>query len=348
VSPNRTSPDGKPSGFTQVPNAILKADLSQGARLLYSILLSYCRQKEDCFPSYDTLMSDMHCHSEALRKYIKELIAHGLITVVRRGQGRSNRYILSRHSTTSMLEPVSAQEPEEVFSASHIAVPVLRTSQTEEYRVEKDEEEYESNLRTAENEKPDYVNPKSTALHPDAGEHPTAKEEREQRTQERAGESNTAKDGPSGVSTDHSHQRNKSKLHITQEPHPVCEEKHKGAKKETAASGEAQYVLQTMPTDEAKDAIRDYIRDIRGKLHDEAPLESSTTRTYRLYQRAGIDLSSFFNRLYDAETEANRRSGSIRKRSADGFTNRMPYFFAVLEDKLHLQAHGIRYRPQTA
>jgi hypothetical protein len=106
-----------------------------------------------------------------------------------------------------------------------------------------------------------------------------------------------------------------------------------------------EYLPQTIPDEEARDAIRDYIRDIAGKLHDEAPLEHSTTRAFNLYQRSGLDLSSFFNRLYDAEKEANRRSTTIKKQRADGFTNRMAYFFAVLEDKLHLRPKDpeIRY-----
>src|SRR3712207_2132840 len=77
----------QPAGFTKVPNAMLKADLSMGARLLYNILLSYCYQKDYCFPSYATLMGDLHCHSQALRKYIKELIDNNHIRVIRPGQG---------------------------------------------------------------------------------------------------------------------------------------------------------------------------------------------------------------------------------------------------------------------
>jgi hypothetical protein len=91
--------------------------------------------------------------------------------------------------------------------------------------------------------------------------------------------------------------------------------------------------------EEAHEAIKSYIQDMALKLHDEAPLTSSTTRAYNLYQRAGVDLSRFYNLLYDAEKEANRRSAAIRKLTALGFKNRMAYFFAVLEDKLGLRHH---------
>jgi hypothetical protein len=65
-----------------------------------------------------------------------------------------------------------------------------------------------------------------------------------------------------------------------------------------------------------------------------------------LYQRAGVDLSTFFNRLYDAEKEANRRSTTIKKQRADGLTNRMPYFFSILEDKLLLRPKDTADTPQ--
>jgi hypothetical protein len=101
-----------------------------------------------------------------------------------------------------------------------------------------------------------------------------------------------------------------------------------------------QSLLALPPRDEeAQEAIKSYVRDIAPKLHDEAPLTSSTTRAYNLYQRAGIDLSRFFNLLYDAEKEANRRSTTITKLTVLGFKNRMAYFFAVLEDKLGLRHH---------
>ncbi len=66
---------------------------------------------------------------------------------------------------------------------------------------------------------------------------------------------------------------------------------------------------------------------------------SSTTRAYNLYVRSGIQLNTFFDTLYDAEQETQRRSATIRKQTAQGFKNRMAYFFAVLEDKL-----GVRHQ----
>ena len=137
-----------------------------------------------------------------------------------------------------------------------------------------------------------------------------------------------------------SNHRKKSKQKETGELTADREETHRPQPKKTAAPGELlsqQFIPPPIPDDEAYEAIRDFIRDMAGKNHDEASLKSSTTRAYNLYQRAGVSLSYFFNLVYDADKEASRRSTTIKKRTADGFTNRMAYFFAVLEDKLGLR-----------
>src|SRR3712207_981156 len=101
------SVDTPQPGFTQVPNHILKADMSLGARHLYNILLSYCWHKDYCFPSYETLMADMHCGSQALSGYIKELVRYGLVTVINRGYGKTNLYQL-----TEVVQPAPEPQPE--------------------------------------------------------------------------------------------------------------------------------------------------------------------------------------------------------------------------------------------
>jgi hypothetical protein len=103
-----------------------------------------------------------------------------------------------------------------------------------------------------------------------------------------------------------------------------------------------QSYLPAPPQDEdAHTAIKSYIQEMAPKLHDEAPLTSSTMRAYNLYQRAGVHLGRFLNLLYEAEKEATRRSATIRKLTASGFKNRMVYFFAVLEDRLGFRHNSV-------
>lgn len=80
-------------GFTQVPNAILKAEnITAGAKLSYALLLSYAMGDDQCFPGQDKLAENMSVSRQTVNGYIKELSDKGFINIKRRGQGRSNLY----------------------------------------------------------------------------------------------------------------------------------------------------------------------------------------------------------------------------------------------------------------
>src|SRR3712207_3100576 len=156
--------DGQQNGFTQMPNSIFKAThLSHSARFLYNILLSYCWHKDYCFPSFETLMQDMQCGSQALTTYLAELKDTNLITIIRRGQGKTNLYYL-----TEVVQPAPAlqeQQPEAAQASSlKIKELELPKSKTEEYKAEEydslspDGERDDSNSRKAKNWGRDYVN----------------------------------------------------------------------------------------------------------------------------------------------------------------------------------------------
>jgi hypothetical protein len=305
----------QPTGFTQVPNAILKNNqLSLGARMLYSILLSYCWNKNYCFPSYATLMADMHCHSQALSSYIKELMTHGLIAVERHNKGSTNRYILTQRVTTETPKPEQppAAVGEHDPSSLKIKELVLRKSKTEEYEPNTYEERFPSNVRIAETEETDYVN----CHNPEQESEEVLKPE--------------GSKGEAGQPSNMSNHRNIETIETKKIPLP--------AKLKSSQSIHVPHTARTTSEDTAiQTAIQGYIRDAACKLHDEAPLKSSTTRAYNLYLRSGIQLNSFFDLLYDAEQETQRRSATITKLTEHGFKNRMAYFFAVLEDRLGLR-----------
>ena len=80
-------------GFTQVPNAVLKSpEISAGAKLAYTTLLSYAWHNDYCFPGQDRLGDDMGVTRRSANTYIKELSEKGFIKVKRQGQGRPNIY----------------------------------------------------------------------------------------------------------------------------------------------------------------------------------------------------------------------------------------------------------------
>jgi|ERR1039458_1311394 biotin operon repressor len=80
-------------GFTQVPNFILKdSAISVGAKVVYSMFLSYAWHNDSCFPGQERLAEDMGLTRQRVTQLIAELDNAGLISIQRRGQGKTNLY----------------------------------------------------------------------------------------------------------------------------------------------------------------------------------------------------------------------------------------------------------------
>ncbi len=100
-------------GFTVIPNYILcDAGISFGARLAYTLLLSYAWQEGSCFPGQDKIGSDLGVTRKAVNKYLKELKNKGYISWKRRGLGKTNvYYILDRSKQRNPSPDRSGSEP---------------------------------------------------------------------------------------------------------------------------------------------------------------------------------------------------------------------------------------------
>ena len=80
-------------GFTQVPNFILKdPNLSVGAKVAYAMFLSYAWNNDSCFPGQDRLAEDMGMSRSRVTEFVGELQQAKLVTIERRGQGKTNVY----------------------------------------------------------------------------------------------------------------------------------------------------------------------------------------------------------------------------------------------------------------
>jgi len=80
-------------GFTQVPNFIIRdANLSSGAKVTYAMFLSYAWHNDSCFPGQDRLAEDMGLVRSRVTQLITELEQAGLVSIHRRGQGKTNLY----------------------------------------------------------------------------------------------------------------------------------------------------------------------------------------------------------------------------------------------------------------
>ena len=94
--------------------------------------------------------------------------------------------------------------------------------------------------------------------------------------------------------------------------------------------------------DDDRDRILAYLQDISRLLNDQAPLQSSVTRAYHLYQQSGKPIEVFCELLYQARAITQERSASIRDQGSTtsrggSRKGKVGYFFAVLEDLLGLK-----------
>ena len=100
-------------GFTQVPNFILKdSKISVGAKVAYAMFLSYAWHNDSCFPGQDRLAEDMGMTRVRVTQLIGELQEAGLVTIQRRGQGKTNVYTIHfqvRTAARQKLSPAHAQ-----------------------------------------------------------------------------------------------------------------------------------------------------------------------------------------------------------------------------------------------
>lgn len=93
-------------GFTVVPNYLFGLkNLSHGARLTYVLLLKYAWQEDRCFPGLEKLGQLLEVERKSVIRYNQELVERGLISIERRGQGKTNVYHINRWSQVSALLP---------------------------------------------------------------------------------------------------------------------------------------------------------------------------------------------------------------------------------------------------
>lgn len=89
-------------GFTSIPNYIFGMPISSNAKLIYMALLSYAWTNHSCYPGLAKLCSDVSLSDKPVTKAIEELSTVGLLEVKRRGQGKTNIYIIKDFNA---LEP---------------------------------------------------------------------------------------------------------------------------------------------------------------------------------------------------------------------------------------------------
>ncbi len=104
-------------GFTQIPTFIIRNPaLSPGARITYAMFLSYAWHNDSCFPGQDRLAVDMGMSRSRVTEFVGELQSAGLISIQRRGQGKTNIYTVH-----FQVRPVGDKSPQ-MSAGRHLGV----------------------------------------------------------------------------------------------------------------------------------------------------------------------------------------------------------------------------------
>ncbi len=318
--------DNLQHGFVQLPRLVLRAKgLSLKAKLTYSLLLDYAWDKDTCFPSHETLATELDTSVDTVQRALHELRDFQLIDWQQQGANKPNRYtLLSLSENPNITVPEAGYRNLRLPATASCGPNDIHLTDTEITGGDT------SKIRTAETEETRYVNPTAPLpnnnVHPPATQHEAADQAGDCRHPNEGREPDTKRvqtyrnievpntqEIPRPVPTDGAGVRNISQPRPVSVPHP-----------ESAPA---------VP-DGTYEAITAFVRDIAAELNDQAPLRSSVTRAWRLYRASGVSIDTFFNHIYDARKETQRRSGSITKHDTAGFKAKMAYFFAVLEDLL--------------
>jgi biotin operon repressor len=91
-------------GFTQVPNVIQNdPNLELGEKAVYAQFLQYAWHHDYCFPSQDRIAKNLGVSRTLVTKFVAGLAKKGLLTIERRGLGKTNYYTL--HATIKTKPP---------------------------------------------------------------------------------------------------------------------------------------------------------------------------------------------------------------------------------------------------
>ena len=316
------------AGFTALPNAVLLATaLSRDARLLYALLLHHAWQDRHCFPSHATLAAELGAGETMVRAYLCELEHAGLITRYRRGQGRTNVYVL-HHVCQRATE--SGHAPARLRDST--GAPALGTAGSVASGEPRSAGQgAEQGARPAQTATPE---PHQSAPNKDVFKQHTDLGSSKLRSH-RA--SCTRKMGTIASGSDSPTQE--TGIPATSHLGPP------GAGQEQGTDGAACTQRRQDPT---YHALVEPVRELADELGDGAPLRSTISRAYNLLRRSGLSCQAFLVRLQEARaiTWAHRTRITARSTDHQGMprANLLPYCFAVLERLLGGDRHVPRLR----
>ncbi|WP_138205072.1 helix-turn-helix domain-containing protein [Haloimpatiens lingqiaonensis] len=128
--------------FISIDSEILNTNIDGQALKLYCLLESYCYgDKNDCFPSQNTLAARMKKSIRTIQRYLKTLKDLGLVIIKRRGS-TSNLYILPKKLNKKVQE--TAQKIQEKCSAFKATLKTKKSADSNKTNTSNDNYNYKN------------------------------------------------------------------------------------------------------------------------------------------------------------------------------------------------------------
>lgn len=101
------------TGFTQISNAILRCypELSDGEKMTYAVLKSFAYVGPETFVGEETLARARAVTVSTVSRHLSRLIDVGLVKVRRRGQGKTNVWIIARIPRAKLDQYIAEWRP---------------------------------------------------------------------------------------------------------------------------------------------------------------------------------------------------------------------------------------------
>jgi len=82
--------------------------------------------------------------------------------------------------------------------------------------------------------------------------------------------------------------------------------------KSVASILQSNYSSPEPISEEELEVVQSYLGDFAREFNDRAPLKSSVTRTVKLYERSGLSMKAFIEKMYEARSITKDKTASIR------------------------------------
>lgn len=101
------------TGFTQISNALLRCypELSDGEKITYAVLKSFAYVGPETFVGEETLARARGITVSTVSRHLNRLIEIGLVKVRRRGQGKTNVWIIARIPRSKLDQYITEWRP---------------------------------------------------------------------------------------------------------------------------------------------------------------------------------------------------------------------------------------------